>query len=131
MSQCTIYFDLPGLTSLSRALAEALPDYRISGDPKSGSLSAVKGGQSISLYLRGTGIDADGFYSNMLEMYKYYESIESDRPDIKAQLLRHLPMFNASLGVVTEEEMDEDFFSGLQGITGEFGGLMLLPPANL
>lgn len=131
MSQCTLYFDLPGLNYLSRAIADALPQYTISGDPKSGSLTATKGLASISFYVRGTGIDADGFYSTMMEMYKYYESIDSDRPEIKAQLLRHIPMFNASMGVVTEEEMDEDFFTALQGMVNEFGGLMLLPPANL
>lgn len=131
MSQCTLYFDLPGLFHLSRALAEALPGYALAGDPKSGSMSAVKDGESISFYIRGTGIDADGFYDNMMEMYKYYESIATDRPEIKAQLLRHLPMFNASLGVVTEGEMDEEFFLALQGMVGELGGLMLLPPANL
>ena len=131
MSQCTLYFDLPGLTYLGRALADALPGHVISGDPKSGSLTAIKDGGSISFYIRGTGIDADDFYSSMLDMYKYYEAIDSDRPEIQAQLLRHLPMFNASLGVVTEEDMDEDFFAALQAMTEEFGGLLLLPPANL
>lgn len=131
MSQCTLYFDIPGLTFLSERLKEALPSYEITGDPKSGSFSAAKDGQSISFYIRGTGIDADGFYSSMKEMYDYYNSIESDRPEIKAQLLRHLPMFNASMGVVTAEEMDEEFFSSLQGLIHELGGLLLLPPANL
>lgn len=131
MTQCTLYFDIPGAGFIANYLSGALPDYEITGDPESGGLVASAGGASVNFYIRGTGIDADGFYSNMMDMYKYYESIESDRPEIKEQLLRHIPMFNASMGVVCDGEMGEEFFAALQNMVDELGGLILLPPANL